>query len=342
MGLGAGGAHGFFILSGFLITRTLEKVREAGGADAGWFFGFHLRRFARLVPALYLLLAMGWLAGLPEYRQGWLWHALFLSNMKMAVTGEWAASLSHLWSLAMQEQFYLVWPLLLLLPGRGLATVLLGICAFALGFRAACLALDVPTMIRWLTLPGSLDAFAMGGLLALNSRKVNLRGMWVWAGSLLALACYLVSKSLRHLDGTGNPWMAFVETFEVLAFGWIILVLVRRPQGLLARALSSRPLAFLGTLSYGLFIWHMLVASALGPWLDVWGLTVQAALPARTLILLTASFFLAWLSWVAIEKPSIGWARRTADWLAESLAAAWKALAQRLTLLARASLGEKA
>lgn len=252
----------------------------------------------------------------------------------------------------MQEQFYLLWPHLLLVPGRWLAPVLLGICAFAPGFRAACLALDVPMMIRWLALPGSLDAFAMGGLLALNSRKVNLRGMWVWAGSLLALACYLVSKSLRHLDGTGNPWMAFVETFEVLAFGWIVLVLVRRPQvvlvlvrrpqGLLARALSSRPLAFLGTLSYGLFVWHMLVASALGPWLDVWGLTVKAALPARTLVLLTASFFLAWLSWVAIEKPSIGWARRTADWLAESLAAAWKALAQRLALLARASLGEKA
>lgn len=321
----------FFMLSGFLITGTLERVRARGGADAGWFWGFHLRRLARLVPALYLLLAMGWLAGLPEYRQGIVWHALFLSNIKMAWTGEWAASLSHLWSLAMQEQFYLVWPLLLLVPRAWLVPVLLGICGLALAFRAVCIAWDIPEMARWLLLPGSLDAFAMGGLMALAARRVWVPKGWVLAvGSLAAGACYFISKALRHLHGTGNPAMALVETFEVLAFGWMILVLVCRPQGLLARGLSSKPLAFLGTISYGLFIWHMLVVCALGPWLDAAGLTKQDALAARTLLLVAASIVMAWLSWIAIEQPSIGWGRRAADSLAQRLAAAWEALARQV------------
>ncbi|MCX7869518.1 MAG: acyltransferase, partial [Terrimicrobiaceae bacterium] len=332
----------FFLLSGFLITGTLEKVRAGGGADAGWLIGFHLRWFARLAPALYLLLAMGWLAGLREYREGWLWHGLFLSNVKMAAAGEWAASLSHLWSLAMQEQFYLMWPLILLVPRAWLAATLIGLCAAAAGFRATCLAFGAPEMFRWLMLPGSLDAFAMGGLLAIACRKVEMRGAVLWGGGLLAAGCYVASRILRHLDGTGSPWMALVETFEVLAFGWLILMLVRRPESILARLLASRPLAFLGTLSYGLFIWHMLVASALAPWLDAWGLSIQAALLPRTLILLSASLLFAWLSWAAIERPSIGWAREAADRLAASLGQAWRTASQRLAMSLRGFSGEEA
>ena len=84
----------------------------------------------------------------------------------MAVTGEWAGFLSHLWSLAMQEQFYLVWPLVLLLPTRYLLPTLLVAYAGAAVFRAWCLHVGVSDLFRWFMLPGSLDAFAAGGFVA--------------------------------------------------------------------------------------------------------------------------------------------------------------------------------
>jgi peptidoglycan/LPS O-acetylase OafA/YrhL len=91
------------VLSGYLITRSLEKMR--GQVTGAGLLSFHTKRLTRLVPALYIMLALGWLAGLEEFRDNILWHAGFLTNVHMALTGEWVGFLSHLWSLATQEQF---------------------------------------------------------------------------------------------------------------------------------------------------------------------------------------------------------------------------------------------
>jgi len=82
---------------------------------------------ARLLPALYLMLLVGWFSRLPEFREGLFWHLAFLSNIYMAFTGEWAGHLSQMWSLSMQEQFYLLWPLIFFLPARWLGYAMAGI-----------------------------------------------------------------------------------------------------------------------------------------------------------------------------------------------------------------------
>jgi peptidoglycan/LPS O-acetylase OafA/YrhL len=304
----------FFMLSGFLITGSLRRMMEREGVDAWDLVGFHLRRLARLLPALYILLLVGWLAGLEEYREGLVPHAFFASNIHMALAGEWAGSLSHLWSLSMQEQFYLLWPLLLLLPRRFLPAAIACVALLGIVFRASCLHLEAPEMFRWLMLPGSLDAFAAGGLLALaiRAKKSLLPAGWAVPTGLLAAGCWVVARGLRHLDGTGNLLVAFVDTFEVLAIGWLIVVLIQYPGNPLARVLASRPLAAVGRISYGLFIWHMLVASALAPHLDAIGLSANEALALRVVVFLAASFLIAALSWIAIEKPSNAWAARFA------------------------------
>ena len=112
------------------------------------------------------MIAVGWLAGLEEFRDNIAWHAGFLPNVHMAITGEWAGFLSHLWSLAMQEQFYMARPLIVLLPARCLLPTLLLAYAGTGVFRAWCLHTSASDLFRWFMLPGSLDAFAAGGLVA--------------------------------------------------------------------------------------------------------------------------------------------------------------------------------
>ncbi len=125
----------FFLLSGYLITRSIL----GGVMGPAQMAGYHARRFARLLPALYVMLLVGWLIGLEEFRDGLGWHAGFLTNFQMVANDDWSGSLSHLWSLSMQEQFYFIWPLVLLLPNRLLPGAFLTLFVGAAVFRAGCL-----------------------------------------------------------------------------------------------------------------------------------------------------------------------------------------------------------
>ncbi|MEX1117909.1 MAG: acyltransferase [Terrimicrobiaceae bacterium] len=304
----------FFILSGYLITKSLFKMQETGRTGAVAIAGFHLKRLARLLPALYLMLLVGWFSGLPEFREGILWHLTFLSNIYMALTGEWAGHVSQMWSLSMQEQFYLLWPLILFVPARWLGFALAGVVLGALSFRVLCIHWEAPEMVRWLLLPGSLDAFAGGGLLALLLKNFPTFqfGGWKWLAGCLAVASWGTARILRHMDGTGNVLVALVDLFEVAFFSWLILLIIQSPQSLIGRFLATRPMAALGRFSYGLFIWHMLVFCAMAPHLDRAGLTVADGMFARTMLLVGASVMVAWLSWIAVERPAVAWSNAVA------------------------------
>ncbi len=106
------GPNLFFALSGYLITLSLWKLRKKAAAESlgfGWLLAkFHARRMGRLLPAIVVLLVIGWALGLPEYRETWAWHLTFLTNMFIIWNNTWVGSLSHLWSLSLQEQFYLL------------------------------------------------------------------------------------------------------------------------------------------------------------------------------------------------------------------------------------------
>ncbi len=304
----------FFILSGFLITISLFKMQESGRTGVVAMGGFHLKRLARLLPAMYLMLLVGWFSGLPEFREGLIWHLTFLSNIYMATTGEWAGYVSQLWSLSKQEQFYLLWPLIFFLPLRWLAYGMTAVILGALSFRILCIHFEVPDMVRWMLLPGSLDAFAAGGLLAIFLRKFphfRLKN-WGWLAGGLAVGCWVIARILRHMDGTGSVLVAFVDLFEIAFFGWLILLVIQSPGSPISRLLSTKPMVALGRISYGLFIWHMLVVSALAPHLDRMGLTVTEGMFVRTVILVVTSTIVAWLSWTAVERPAMAWANSVA------------------------------
>jgi peptidoglycan/LPS O-acetylase OafA/YrhL len=303
----------FFLLSGYLITRSILK-RGMGPARMA---SYHARRFARLLPALYVMLLVGWLAGLEEFRGGLGWHAGFATNFKMVADNDWSGSLSHLWSLAVQEQFYLLWPFVLFLPARLLPGAFLTLIAGAAVFRAGCLHAGTTDFFRWFLLPASMDAFAAGALVAWlmirhhDQRLISPRWMIPAAG--LAAACWVVGRRLRYLEGTGHVALALVDVFETVTLTFLLVVLLQNLSAPIVRLFSFKPLVGIGRVSYGVYVWHMLVAYAFGPLLDRAGVTVQSHDLIRCLILTFASVGVAGLSWIALEKPFIDWVRRVSE-----------------------------
>lgn len=322
----------FFMLSGYLITNSLMKLRAGPGGAAllGGLLQYHARRFSRLIPALYVLLAVGWLAGMPEFREDLAWHAAFFSNVLMAVNDEWLHSLSHLWSLAVQEQFYLVWPVILFLPTRCMPWALAGAFAGAALFRLWCLHAGTSEFFRWFMMPGSLDDFATGGLVAWAMQKKGevrlIPAGWTLPTGLVAAACWVVSRWLRgyYLHEPSHWGIAFVETFQSVFFAWLLICLFQHARSPWVKVFAFPPLVYTGRISYGLFLWHMFVLFSLGPYLDAAGLGLREHPFLRCFVLMVASFVVAGLSWATLESPFIAWSRRLGT--SAALRTAWRRL----------------
>jgi peptidoglycan/LPS O-acetylase OafA/YrhL len=310
----------FFLLSGYLITRSIMK-RPMGPAQMA---SYHARRLARLLPALYVMLLVGWVAGLEEFRDGLGWHAAFATNFQMVAKDDWSGSLSHLWSLSVQEQFYFVWPLILFLPSRLLPGAFVTFFVGAAVFRAGCLQAESSDFFRWFMLPASFDAFAAGALVAWlmirHQGRVLVSPRWMASATTVALVCWLIARKLRYLRGSGHIGIAFIDTLETITLAFLLIILLQNLSAPVVRIFSFKPLVTIGRVSYGVYVWHLLVAYAFGPMLDAVGITTEAHDVARCAVLTTVSVGVAWLSWIAIERPFLEWTKRltTPDALGQS------------------------
>lgn len=317
MDWGPVGPSVFFLLSGYLITHSLWKLQ--GRATTGaWDFSrlllkFHARRIFRLLPLIIVLLAIGWLCGLRSYRETWMWHLTFLTNFYMVSTNEWVGSLSHFWSLSVQEQFYLLWPLVLFVPRRVFPQAMVLIVLSAAAFRLGCLLQGSSEFTRWFLLPASLDAFATGGLVAWIQSKgwssIVRSRTWAWPLLIAATVSLIFSRYLRFLPDT-NLATSIVELFECIFFAWLLLRLLESPRCLSTRLLKFRPLIFVGKISYGIFIFHTLVAVAFSFWLEEAELTQTNLSFLRAAILAAMSIAIAAASWQWFEHPLNCWVRQ--------------------------------
>src|ERR1019366_8372325 len=154
----------FFVLSGYFITLSLWKLQaEISESDGGSFLPvcrFYLSRFLRIGPPFYLALIVGALFGIEEVRANFFWLATFQANNYIAYIGYWPEAISHFWSLALQEQIYLIWPVIVLtLPKRWFLPTMGAFIVFGLVFRLFCIATDASTLTRWVTLFGCCDSF---------------------------------------------------------------------------------------------------------------------------------------------------------------------------------------
>lgn len=305
------GVRIFFVLSGYLITLSLWKlavnVNERGGAGA--VMGrFHLRRFVRLAPAFYLSLAVGALIGFQDVLDHFFWHATFLSNFKIVQLGYWPGTTAHFWSLALQEQFYLLWPFVVFfVPAKYFPCALALMVAIAVGFRASVIMVDASPLVRWIMLPAALDSFAAGAFIAWLAKygggvpRVAGGGRSVVFVLLLA-ALWVGNRLLRywHYDRFLD---AFPALLEAVCIAMVLAGTLHGWRGPVGWILQWRPLCLLGKISYGVFVYHLFVRALLAPTLNDWGISRETNLAAWVAILTTASIAVAWVSWKFIEMP---------------------------------------
>ena len=235
-------------------------------------------------------------------RQNWVWVFTGTVNWLIAWKNDWPLAISHLWSICVQEQFYLFWPLLiLLLPRRWMLHIIVSVALTGVAFRIGCIIFSVPMIARWVLPFGSLDSLAAGAALGWCGGHLRAsRSGWLIATvcfSMLALAAIWRNGDPTHLKSV------FVEPLEAGAFVVLVARTATGFEGCVGRFLSLPGLVFAGRISYGLYIYHILVAMLFDRWLPSpmrWLLTIPSM---RLIVLGTATLVVAALSWRVLEQP---------------------------------------
>jgi peptidoglycan/LPS O-acetylase OafA/YrhL len=306
----------FFVLTGYFITLSLWRVRgeiSASGERCVPLGRYYLARLLRTGPPFYFSLLLGALFGIEEVRTNFFWLATFQANNYIAYLGYWPASISHYWSLAVQEQFYFLWPLVVLvLPQRWFLPMLAGFIVFGLGFRMACILEDTTTLMRWVTLLGCIDSFAVGALVAYLKQSQVLDKMWkskrlLFAMPLIAGACFFLGRALMTLP-ENNVWLGLTESVDEIFLAWVLAAaLVGMKGGRYARLLSWAPLVYLGKISYGIYVYHVFIIILVSPLLVPYGLSEDHNAFGRIAVLLALTLAMSSLSWHWLEQPFLAW-----------------------------------
>jgi len=312
LNLGLIGVKLFFVLSGFLITGILLTGRKY--VEDGWqtksrtLRQFYWRRFLRIFPLFYVCLLVMWLLGVEDVREGLYWHLGYLSNFYFAQLGWWPAGTSHLWSLAVEEQFYLLWPaLILFLPRRWLLPALLSVIAVGPLFRYLGVITTMEGTALYALPFGSLDSLGLGALIAYLDQRPSDRA---WRATLTFLALgvalpSLVSVMAFDLGGRFRALeYALLDFFMSLVFVWLILGAKSGYQNWFGGLLAWAPVVYIGRISYGIYVYHLFMPVIL-PDVPAWfGLGSAEHLRGIYFIWYSGiSVLVASLSWHLFEAP---------------------------------------
>lgn len=313
------GVRLFFVLTGYLITLSLWKIavktQEHGGGHWREMGVFHVRRLARLLPAFYASLALGALFGLPDVIEPIWWHLGFLSNFKIVQQEYFFGSTAHFWSLALQEQFYLLWPFVVLfIPFRWFPWLIGAVFLAGYLFRVLSFSLDWSPYSRWVLLPGSLDSFAIGAFLAWLKLGPGLpkfpesKRMRVCLFVLIA-GIWFFNRWMR-IDLFG-PWLdSLPELLEGICAAYFLIGSVQGFQGIPGRIFSMGWLRYLGKISYGIFVYHLILLYIFEQLLSPWDFGPGSHVELWSLGMFLVTVGVATISWRVLERPLAEWSKK--------------------------------
>jgi peptidoglycan/LPS O-acetylase OafA/YrhL len=302
----------FFVVSGFLITRILLATRD----EPAYFRNFYARRVLRIFPLYYLFVGGMLLVGSADMHRAAgssAWYLLFLGNVPEGLLGRdppyW---LAPVWSLAIEEQFYLTFPhVVRRLDPRRLARVLAGLIVLAPLLRAAAV-LEWPgrERIEYLATPCRLDAIAAGCLLAIVATAPRFAALRrPLALVAVAAAAIAVATGLDRTTAFGR-----IAGYSVVAIGFAALTGVVLLSGG-ARAIAFlrvRGLRYLGRLCFGLYLLHRPADTLTTVAAARLGLDASEGV-AWVAVKIAVAVALASLSWFALERPLLRLKRRFAS-----------------------------
>jgi peptidoglycan/LPS O-acetylase OafA/YrhL len=323
--LGWLGVDLFFVLSGFLITGILSDAKDK--SDSYWPYWTHFvrRRAFRIFPLYYFSVLLAWLiiifvenaAGRLQGYDSFAWFWGFCPNIAMALKGDWhfhshIVSMNHLWSVAIEEQFYLFWPFVVwLLPRRALFVLCALLVACSTPIReitdqyAGTKMSIAAYMLPWCRMDGLATGSFLALLLRLNWQKYIPYDRWLMRALVIGAAVLLIRQAMHGSQQT-------LATFSAIGFGALLyLSLNPNSNGLVRRVCETAFLKHLGQYSYGLYVFHEMFKYSwmedMRHWLIHSGWSAWIAQPVYILIAGLFSYTLARISWALVERPFLKW-----------------------------------
>lgn len=305
----------FFVLSGFLITRILLAERRAMGGIS--FRAFYFNRFLRIFPIYYLCVAI--YAFVFARGDGDLLSLLtYTFNFYKPFHPE-PAALEHTWSLSVEEQFYLIWPFLIsaiplrwgrIVTGAIIPLISLMAALIIAGWFESTLA----GSIIYMSVVTRMMSLSLGAFLAfreMNGDKADgLRATLPLGSGIFVLAADNIGRAVHLVPAGGFYWSGALAGYALLSFGTIMLLLDADNRVVAwGRAfLSLGPLRYIGRISYGLYLYHMLVLFLMG--LAQYQVEKTGTTFTRAMTALFVTFAVAGLSYRYLESPLLRLKRR--------------------------------
>ena len=300
------GVDMFFVLSGFLITRGLVVARETltTRAALGTFFW---RRLLRIVPPYFAMVTLiAVIDHVPVHELPW--YYTFTSNIRDSLHGPLGGPLSTMWSIAVEEQFYLVWPwLVLFVPKHALLRVFALVVVAGIVTRVALQPYGFDAVYR--SMPARMDLLATGALFSLVDRDdpswftrhrnhalaIGAAALLVFATLTFALPTFRTTANTRLFASVGY---GLVDTGVAMAFLWIRSA----TGGLVYRALVHPASRYIGTISYMAYLAHAFAIEVAE--------RAHLAVPITTLLALALTLAIASVSWFLMERPILALGHR--------------------------------
>jgi peptidoglycan/LPS O-acetylase OafA/YrhL len=306
--LGWTGVHLFFVLSGMLITGILRQSRD----ERGYWCPFYLKRATRILPPMLIaILSAAAYFSIPWRKVG-LYYIFFAANFAETLYRGESKTLAVMWSLAVEEQFYFLWPFAVrFLNRRQLIRLLIVILAVEpIGRALATPSFSTSWPIFFLT-PFQLDGLAAGCLLSLIFESatatdwLRLRCVKLLFMSLFVFSVFSLLPRFHRADNSilfNSLGYSLVVAIAACFIAFILL----RPDNVASRILSSSGIVFVGMISYGIYLFHPLVMELAGELLKTVGFYHQRTMAPVTIAAIVA---ISWLSFRFYEQPIIRWGR---------------------------------
>jgi hypothetical protein len=300
----------FFVLSGFLITRILLTKKEeliTSDSSIGYLLkNFYLRRFLRIFPIYYLLIAFLFTIDYKNTRDFFLWLVTYSSNIYQSIRNEYVGDFNHFWSLAVEEQFYLIWPLILLFikPNKILLTIIITIVFAILLKTYFYLYIGKWMATSYFTL-NCMHAIGIGSLFSYftlyNKKIIDIIEKPIWLYFILFL--YFIFLILEYKFRFG--WYKEVGDELLFALLSALIILRASKNGFklgIKYFLENKFVIYAGKISYGIYVYHLFMPTFyyfISPRLGI-SITNKYTMFIAFFFL---TFFVSHLSWLIIEKP---------------------------------------